>query len=383
MKKLRHLLAVSLLLPLLLAAREEVTLYVNAHRDHDITVQRWQATVDLLNAQLPSYRFSLLPVPPDRVDVIKSMLAQKRIDFLITQPAITTELQYSYKITPMLTMFNRFGMNAFGSVIIVNKNRPFRSIADLKGKSFAAVAPMGFGGWLIGYNELVDAGVDPLGDRRVTFLGSQSKVVDAVLEGAYDAGVIRTGMLEKLAANGGYDLSAIRIVNRQEGNYPVAVSTRLFPEWTLSRADHVDLSLADSVFEVMAAIEPQDQAAIDGEYTGWGLVRNHADVDLLFKRFRIGHYADIPQYELRTLVYGIAGAVAALLVLGVLVLLWLKVRMAGTIRKELEAQLAMKENMLIRQSRSAAMGGDADDDRPPVAPAAGDDLDGCQQCHCQ
>jgi signal transduction histidine kinase len=356
MRTLTVFLLLLLLLPLPATAREDVTVYVNSHRDYDTTVQRWQATIDRLNEKIPDYHFILLPIPPNNVDSITSMLAKQKIDFLITQPAITTSLQYSHKITPMLTMVNGYGMNAFGSVFIVNKNRPYRTIMDLKGKRFAAVAPMGFGGWLIGYNELVDEGLDPLKAGRVAFLGSQSKVVEAILAGEYDAGVIRTGMLEKLAANDSYDLSAIRIINRKEAGYPVAVSTSLFPEWSLSRAPHVDLALAEKVFKVMSDIEPQELAAIEGEYRGWGLVRNHADVDLLFKRFRIGHYSDVPEYDLATVIYSVAGVMALLLTVGVLVVLWLKVRMAETIREELEAQLAMKENMLIRQSRNSAMG---------------------------
>ena len=196
---MRILMILTILLNIINA--KEITLYINSHLSESITKERWQPTIDLLNKKLPKYRFKLLPIAPNEVDRIKKLLDKKKIDLLITQPAITNTLIHSHSIVPILTMANKYDMSRFGSVFITkNDNNKINTIKDIKGKTIAAVASMGFGGWLIGYNELYDHGIDPIKEKKVTFLGGdQFEVVKSIIDGRYDVGVIRTGMLEMIA----------------------------------------------------------------------------------------------------------------------------------------------------------------------------------------
>ncbi len=273
-----------------------VTLYVNAHNDENLTRNQWQPTVDLLNQKITDHHFELLPIKPTQIRLIKELLDQKKIDFLITQPAIYVELEHSNHLIRMLTMVNKYNMTKFGSVFITKKESDIRTIDDIRDKKIAAVAPMGFGGWLIGYNELYNHGIDPLKKKLVTFTGSQEGVIKGVQEGLYDVGIIRTGMLEMLTGKGKIDMNDFFIVNEKKNCSPVRISTRLYPEWILSTAAHVDTRLVRDVFKVMNSIEANSTAARMGGYINWHLAENYTVVDELFRKFHIGHYRNTPRY---------------------------------------------------------------------------------------
>ncbi len=357
-----------------------ITVYVNAHLDVEKTAGRWDATIDMLNQKIPEHHFKLLALKPTEIDTIKQLLSRKKIDFLITQPAIYVTLQHSNNIIKLLTMSNRFDMSTFGSVFITRSGSGIQSLADIKGKEIAAVAPLGFGGWLIGYNELYEAGIDPVADKKVTFLGSQKRVVDAVLDRGYDVGIIRTGMLEKLSEKGWVDMKSIRVINEKEG-YPVKLSTRLFPEWAFAAASHVEPALVNRVFKVMNAIRPDDRAARDGEYSDWHIPGNYNEVDELFKRFRIGHYADMPEYDREHLIRITVVMTLFLILVAALIILRTRYQMQKNLKKELQAEvrektrelhelnrtlesrvkaqlkeLRMKDKMLVQNAKMAEMG---------------------------
>ena len=273
------------------------TIYVNSHLNSDVTLKKWNPTIEYLNEKIPNHTFKLLPIRPNEVQKIKNLLNDEKIDFLITQPAIFSELKYTNGVNRVLTMTNRFGMNKFGSVLITHKDSSIENILDIKGKSVAAVAPLGFGGWLIGYNEMYERGVDPLKDKKVSFTGSQKKVVNFILNKKYDVGVIKTGMLENLSNNHNVDISDIKIINEIESKYPLKTSSKLYAEWTFAIAEHVkDDKLKRDIFKAMNIIAKDSQAAIVGQYQNWSLPQNYTDVDDLLKKFRLAHYKDMKQY---------------------------------------------------------------------------------------
>lgn len=347
---IRLSLFVCLFLLALLEGRE-VNIYVNAHLDMEKAAKRWQPTIDLLNRKIPGHHFSLMPLKPTEISTIKQLLMLKKIDFLITQPAIYVELQHSNNIVKLLTMSNRFDMSRFGSVFVVRSDSDIRQLQDIRGKEIAAVAPLGFGGWLIAYNELYEHGIDPLADKKVTFLGTQKRVLDAVLERGYDVGILRSGMLEKLVQNGGVDKKKIRVINKKPG-YPVILSTRLFPEWAFAAASHVEHDLTNQVFKVMNSIRSKDEAAVKGEYSDWHIPGNYNEVDELFKKFRLGHYADMPEYEREHLIRISVVITLILLLIAALVVLRVKYKLQKRLKQELEQEVKEKTKRLHEMNQS-------------------------------
>ena len=334
----------------------EVILYVNSPLPEEITTQRWQPTIDLLNQNIPEHTFKLLPIKPSEVEKISSLLTQKKIDFLITQPAITTILKYSNNISIMLTMVTKYNMDQFGSLFLTKNTSPINTLEEIKGRKLAAVAPMSFGGWLAGYSDLFDMGIDPIADGNVIFCdGNHKSVIDKVLAGEVEVGVVKTGMIEQLSEAGLLDMTKIKVLN-DKGLYPVKVSSTLYPEWSLSQAEHTDMSLSNRVFTVFTSIQVDSNAAIRGQYSQWHLPQSHTNVDAIFKKFRFGHYKDMPNYDITVILLTAIISIIITVVLGTLITLFLKNRYLLKLKNDLELELKKKEEILKCQSRMAAMG---------------------------
>ncbi len=315
------------------------TIYVNSLTTDELTYKRWNPTIEFLNEKIKNHTFKLLSIKPTEIVKIKNLLAEKKIDFLITQPAIFAELEYTNGINRTLTMTNTFGMNKFGSVLITHKDNNIENILDIRGKTVAAVAPLGFGGWLIAYSEMLEKGIDPLKDDKVHFVGSQKKTIDLILNKKYDVGVIRTGMLENLSNNHNLDISNIKIINEIPSEYPLKISTQLYPEWAFATARHInDYQLENDVFRAMNSITKDSKAAVAGQYQAWGPAQNYNNVDKILKKFKLAHYKDMKNYNGEDIVK----ITVFILLLAILFLLYTKYRLSIQMHRELKEELEDK-----------------------------------------
>lgn len=317
------------------------TVYVNANRSNKLTYNQWNPTIDYLNKSIPHHTFRLLPIKPTEIKKIKNLLNDKKIDFIITQPAIYSELKYTNRINRVLTITNDFGMNKFGSVLITHKDSEIKNISDIKNKTIAAVAPLGFGGWLIAYHEILQEGIDPLKDGKVYFTGSQKKVLDLILNKKYEVGVIRTGLLEKISQSNAIDINGIKVINEKESNYPIRLSTKLYPEWTFAIAEHVnDNKLKNDVFKTINSITKDTHMAIAGKYHTWSLPQNYSDVDSLLKKLQLAHYKDMKSYSSEDIIK----ITLSLLLIVILFLFYTKYKLSMKVQKKLKDAKIAAEN---------------------------------------
>ncbi len=337
---------------------QTITIYINSNIDEQTTLNRWNATIELLNKEIPFYDFKILPIAPNKIHIIKKLIKEKKVDFLITQPAIYTELEYEFGISRMLTMYNQYYMSEFGSVFITQKNH-IKKLKDIKNKTIAANAPLGFGGWLIGYKELYEQGIDPINKNLVSFIGSQKKVIEEVLKGNYDVGVIRTGMYEHFLSQGLFKKTDLYVINEQKLGYPIKISSSLYPELAFAYAPHVDKTLVNDVFKVMNSIDPTMPAARDGLYKSWNVPEDYRHVDEIFKTFRLAYYKDIPEYNQEDIIKLFIGLLGVFIV----IFSFLKYRMSEKMKINLQEQVILQtkkikeqDKMMLTQSRHAAMG---------------------------
>ena len=77
------------------------------------------------------------------------------------------------------------------------------TIDDLRGQRFMAYDEESFGEWWMAWREIRDHGINPYRQfRELRFAGtSHDDVVYAVRDGIVDAGTVRTGQLERMAAS--------------------------------------------------------------------------------------------------------------------------------------------------------------------------------------
>lgn len=297
-----------MMLPLLLTG-EEWVIGVLAKRSPEVTLQRWGPTADYLNQAIEGQSFSILPVNFEDMDEFVSM---KKVDFILANTGIYVDLAFRYEISPIVTMENEIQGQAFtyfGGVLFTRRSTPIMHISQMKGRKLAAVAETSLGGWVALKRELAALSIKP--EKyfdRVDFLGSHDAVVLAVLDGAYDAGVVRTDTLETMAAEGQINLKDFRLVNlpqntgiSREQYFPYLVSTRLYPEWPLSRLAHTPSSLAEEVAMALINMPSESPAARKADIMGWTVPLNYQVMHDTFFELNMGPYTRADKYLIQNI----------------------------------------------------------------------------------
>ncbi|MEZ5730071.1 MAG: putative selenate ABC transporter substrate-binding protein [Burkholderiaceae bacterium] len=86
----------------------------------------------------------------------------------------------------------------FTSVFVTTKTSGIKTLADLKGKNFSFGSPSSTSGHLMPRSFLLQNGVDPSKDMRVSFSGAHDATVFAVAGGKVAAGALNASVWKKL-----------------------------------------------------------------------------------------------------------------------------------------------------------------------------------------
>lgn len=277
------------------ATTNEVRIGVLAMRGGDRASQTWSATAEYLEQALPGRKFRIVPLGFDQIHLA---VRQRSVDFVLANPSYYVELESLYGVSPVATMRNRHnggpGYSQFGGVIFTRADRPeIHQFADLKGRVFAAVDKESFGGWHAGWRELLRQGIRPETDfKALNFAGTHDAVVYAVRDGKADAGTVRSETLEKMAAEGLIKLSDFFVLGeRRHEDFPLLLSTELYPEWPLAKLKGVPDALAVQVAVALMQMPADSPAAVAGQIMGWTLPLNYQAVHETLRTLRIGPYA--------------------------------------------------------------------------------------------
>jgi PAS domain S-box-containing protein len=317
---------------------------VFAYRDKAETQVRWQPLADYLSRTVGSVPFELHALDPHEIE---AALRQNALDFVFTNPSHYIELKYKNALSGALaTLVERQdGLPAaqFGGVVIARRERlDLAALGDLRGKRVAVPGITPFGGFATQIYELEQAGV-PRTALHLEAVGlPQDRVVAAVLAGDADAGFVRTGIIERMAAEGRLDAARLRVVNPQTApGFPFALSTTLYPEWPFVSLAHVDERVARRVAAALLQIDPQDPVARAGRFHGFTIPANYSPVERVMQVLRMPPFDAAPKvtltdiwvrYRPALVALSLSMAVGALL----LVVLLLTVRRLARARREAE-----------------------------------------------
>ncbi|HTJ07591.1 MAG TPA: putative selenate ABC transporter substrate-binding protein [Caldimonas sp.] len=101
----------------------------------------------------------------------------------------------------------------FTSRFIVPLNSPAKTLADLKGKTFAFGAPSSTSGSLMPRYFLLQAGIDPERDfKSVAFSGAHDATVAFVASGRAEAGVLNASVMDKLVESKNPNAEKVRVL---------------------------------------------------------------------------------------------------------------------------------------------------------------------------
>lgn len=326
------------------AAQPAVKVGVLANSGVARCLEQWSPTVQYLNDSLPAHAFGLVCLEFGEVG---QAVRQGRVDFLLANPSITAELADS-GLSAIATVKRPGSHSVFAGVIFCRADRTdMASLADLKGKTFMAVDPQSFGGWRMAWRELKQAGVDPGRDlAQLRFGGYQETVPLAVLAGEVDAGTARSGTLERLAGEGRLNIGDLRILGpRISDQLPLLHSTRLYPEWPLSRLGHTSSELAEKVAVTLLSMPADAPASRSAGHAGWTTPENYLPVRDLLRELRLGPFQDLDQFTLEDVLqrYWPVLAVSALLFVSMALSTALVLRLNRRIRQAHQTTLAEME----------------------------------------
>jgi phosphonate transport system substrate-binding protein len=168
--------------------KQELTLWVHPYLPATELVKRFSPLTSYLAAELKQ---------PVRIRIQKSykshvdFVGQDQADIAFMGPAPYVLLRKGYGPKPLLVRLEESGVSFFHGVVVVRREAPFRSLADLQGKSFAFGDPDSTMGHVVPRAMLAEAGVPVSRLQRHDFLHSHHDVALAVLGGYFDAGAVK------------------------------------------------------------------------------------------------------------------------------------------------------------------------------------------------
>ena len=129
-------------------------------------------------------------------------LARGEVDFVRFGPASYITAKARQADIELIAMETESGDKRFKGLIIVQKESPIRTIADLRGKRFAFGDPNSTIGRYLVQAELIKAGITGKDLKDFQYLGRHDTVVKAVEIGDFDAGSVMQQTFEKANAKG-------------------------------------------------------------------------------------------------------------------------------------------------------------------------------------
>lgn len=283
---------------------EQVKIGVLAKRGSEKAMEKWGPTAQYLTQAMPTHNFTIVPLNFEEVhtSVIKS-----EIDFLVVNSSYYVLLEENHGLSRIATLRNRWhdmGYQIFGGVIFTRSdNNTIHNFFDLKGKTFMAVDPHSFGGWLMARFEFYKSGIDPdKSFRKLLFGTTHDNVVLAVRDKIVDTGTVRTDTLERMAAEGKIDLKGFKIIQPKpvSNSFPFLRSTDLYPEWPFAKLSHTSNELAEQVTIALLNMPAQSPAAVAARITDWTVPLDYRPVHHLLRELKIGRYQ---QLDMITLMY--------------------------------------------------------------------------------
>lgn len=249
---------------------------------------RWSSLMNQLEERLAGRRIELRHF--DLAGMAAALRAGK-LDFVVTNPGHYVFLEAENGVSRIATLVadaSTDPAHVVGSaVVVLDERRDITALADLKGRTLAVVSADAFGGYQVMWAELRRLGLDPeRGQPRPVLTGfPMSKVVEAVLNGDADAGVLRACLLERLEQEGALRPGQLRVLSPRAGMSPCRVSSRLYPGWAFAAAQPTSPALSRDVLVALLSLSP------DAGGQSWSVPADYHPVHELLQELQIGPYA--------------------------------------------------------------------------------------------
>lgn len=290
----------------------------------------WPRTLSLLRDNLPGHDPQLVYFD-DRA-ALSAAISSQRVDYVIVPPDVYVDLEIRFGADDMLTYIDRSGPAAtshLGSVVFAAARRfEYPNAQSLKGARVAATRQEHFSGWNAARYSFKKFGIEVAEDFAVVdFLGDRAQaVVASVLSGEHDIGVLPTGVLDDMIAAGTLDRDEIQVLNfGAPVEFPLLVSTPVYPEWTLSNLSHASEEMTFEIISVLLRNSFFGGPRANSELLMWRLPSNYWSVHEVMRALSEEPRGPISLTDFletnRTLVFTIVAVFLAMFVMLVVVAL--------------------------------------------------------------
>jgi phosphonate transport system substrate-binding protein len=144
------------------------------------------------------------------------------------------------------------GIAAYHLIVVVKKDSPYKTIADLKGKRVAHVSPSSNSGNLAPRALFPREGLAPDKDYKVLYSGKHDNSVSGVINGDYDAAAVADDVLIRMLQRGALKPDELRIIYKSQP----------FPAGSLAVAHDLDPQLKKKITDCTFAFRfPADLSA--------------------------------------------------------------------------------------------------------------------------
>jgi phosphate/phosphite/phosphonate ABC transporter binding protein len=155
-------------------------------------VSRWQPLAAYLGEAIKA---NVEVASEPSYEAFEAALKQGKYDLANAGPLLCYEVRDRYE---PVARIERQETPAYYGILFTLRQSPIRSLADLKGKKIGLVSEKSTSGGLYQELALIDAHLTPGKDVSIVWLGSHSKVAEAVKAGAVDAGGCYEGCMDAL-----------------------------------------------------------------------------------------------------------------------------------------------------------------------------------------
>lgn len=232
---------------------------------------------------------------------LEKAVRNHEVDVVLTEAGVAGRLRFdgARPLFSAVSQRHKDPKRSQGSVFFVRDDSSVETVAQLRGRSLSATTPNDFTGFQVAMGELVRRNYNPDGFfRKVHFIGTASKksmqdVVNEVLNGKADAGVVRTCFLEDLEKMMGKSLPLRVVEPRNDPTFACRRSTELYPNWTISSVPSLPASELREVMALLLAMPPTK----DGMY--WSVASDFSAVDKLMQDLHIGPYEELRKWTWR------------------------------------------------------------------------------------
>lgn len=279
----KALLLSALLLTMPAVAHADVTLGVLANRGELKAREEWTELTNQLSKDL-GQTVTLLPLS---IEKAPEALASKEADFLLTNPVIASLTVEKHKSVPVATVNTAKGFE-FGGVILANKKSGITKSEELKGKKVMSYGVDSAGAYIFQVYHLKQKGVDVKTDLAAFVQAKkQDDIPLAVRAGMFDAGFVRTGVLESMEKKGLLKVDEFTIVDPAPDAKGEVRTTPQYPEWfILARAD-MDPALVGKMKSSLLAVGADSQAAQKADIKGFVTARDLAPLTVVLKALKV------------------------------------------------------------------------------------------------